>query len=357
MRILVIRRDNIGDLVCTTPLFAALRARYRQAHIAALVNSYNAAVLEGNPWLDAVHTYTKLKHRAPGESRLGVILNRLRIVARLRQERFDYVVLAKCVFDRHGLALARPLRPRHIIGFLPEDNSRVPAITLPLPPPDNDEVHEVEVMMQLASVLDAREPPGPVRVFAAPELVAQWRGRFPALASGKRWVALHISAREPRRIWPAERFAELAGILARQNLGIVLLWAPGGADDPRHPGHDARAAAIATYANAGAALIPAKTDRLEELTAVLSLCHAFIGADGGALHIAAGLGLPIVGLYENRKYCKRHWHPWQVPYEMVCPETSDFVDISMEQVADAWTRLNARLGPACLWSADRSSAQ
>ncbi|MGQ0545629.1 MAG: glycosyltransferase family 9 protein, partial [Betaproteobacteria bacterium] len=25
MKILVVRRDNIGDLVCTTPLFAALR--------------------------------------------------------------------------------------------------------------------------------------------------------------------------------------------------------------------------------------------------------------------------------------------------------------------------------------------
>jgi ADP-heptose:LPS heptosyltransferase len=60
MRILVIRRDNIGHLVCTTPLFAALRARHPQAHIAALVNSNNAAVLAGNPDVDEVHSYTKL---------------------------------------------------------------------------------------------------------------------------------------------------------------------------------------------------------------------------------------------------------------------------------------------------------
>jgi ADP-heptose:LPS heptosyltransferase len=60
MRILVIRRDNIGGLVCRTPLFAALRARYSQAHIAALVNSYNAAVLDGNPHVDAA---TLSQHR------------------------------------------------------------------------------------------------------------------------------------------------------------------------------------------------------------------------------------------------------------------------------------------------------
>ena len=37
--ILIIRRDNIGDLVCTTPLIGALRQSYPRAHIAALVNT------------------------------------------------------------------------------------------------------------------------------------------------------------------------------------------------------------------------------------------------------------------------------------------------------------------------------
>src|SRR6185436_17853806 len=39
-RILILRRDNIGDLVCTTPLIEALRARHPQAWIGALVNTY-----------------------------------------------------------------------------------------------------------------------------------------------------------------------------------------------------------------------------------------------------------------------------------------------------------------------------
>ena len=38
-QILVIRRDNIGDLVCTTPLFTALRRRFPDAWIGAFVNS------------------------------------------------------------------------------------------------------------------------------------------------------------------------------------------------------------------------------------------------------------------------------------------------------------------------------
>ena len=42
-RILILRRDNIGDLVCTTPLLAALRAQLPGAWLGALVTTYNAA--------------------------------------------------------------------------------------------------------------------------------------------------------------------------------------------------------------------------------------------------------------------------------------------------------------------------
>ena len=54
MKILVVRRDNIGDLVLTTPVFTALRRRYHEARIEELVNSYNAPAIEGHPDLDAV---------------------------------------------------------------------------------------------------------------------------------------------------------------------------------------------------------------------------------------------------------------------------------------------------------------
>jgi len=341
-RILVIRRDNVGDLVCATPLIAALRQRYPRSHIAALANSYNAAVLDGNPDLDAVHAYTKLKHRERGDSWLAVLVRRYRTLASLRRERFDCVLLAKSGFDRHGLALARQIRPRQIVGFAPPDEPRAKAITVPVAPLPYEELHEVEVIMKLGAPLDVGTSPGSLRIFTSPERVAAWRARFPRLAQrGDRpWIALHISAREPGRVWPVENFISLIKIL---NAGIVLLWAPGPADDPRHPGDDARAAAIATRAGADVMLIPAKTASLGDLAAVLSLCDGFIGADGGAMHIAAGLGLPVVALFENLPYKKRRWHPWQVPYEMVCPETRDIADISVDQVAQAWTRLARRI--------------
>jgi heptosyltransferase III len=85
-----------------------------------------------------------------------------------------------------------------------------------------------------------------------------------------------------------------------------------------------------------------KTETLEALAAVLSWCRAFVGADGGAMHVAARLGLPVVALFENLLYKKHHWHPWRVPYEMVCPDTRDIADIPVERVGEAWLRLASR---------------
>lgn len=348
LRILVVRRDNIGDLVCATPMLAALRNRHPDAHIAALVNSYNAGVLSGNPAVDAVHAYTKLKHLDPGQTWTGAVLARLKLYAALRKPPFDYVILGKSGFDKYGLAFARRVRPRNIVGFAPAEERGAKAITLPVAPAAYNELHEAEVMMKLVAPLGVTEPPGPLRVYASEQEIARWRSRFPQLARRERpWIALHVSAREPGRLWPAEHWVQLAKILTREHgAGLVLLWSPGAPDNPRHPGDDAKAAAIAQALGKETALVDPRTERLEELTAVLALCDGFIGADGGALHIAAGLGLPMVALFENNPYKKKHWYPWQVPFEMVSPRTQQIRDIPVEDVAQAWTRLAQRLRPA-----------
>ena len=114
---LVIRRDNIGDLVCTTPLIAALRLRYPDAWIGALVNRYAEPVLAGNPDLDAVFSYQKAKHRAAGETVFGLYAQRLRMLLGLRRRAIDTVILASPGYQASAERLARWIKPRHIIGF------------------------------------------------------------------------------------------------------------------------------------------------------------------------------------------------------------------------------------------------
>jgi heptosyltransferase III len=340
MRILVIRRDNIGDLVCTTPLLAALRDRYPSAHIAALVNSYNAAVLDGNPHVDEVHRYTKLKHRRPGESAVAIVLARLKMMARLRQHTFDYILLCKAGFDRHGLNVARQLKRRHIVGFEPA-GKEVPAITVKVRGEPDPAHHEVQVMQELGRAIDVPRADGPLRVYPDPARTQGWRTRLPpAFQRHPVWIAIHVSARVTTRQLPPERWVEvIRRLTASGQAGVVLLWSPGSAADSRHPGDDEKAAAILDAIKDPQVIGPAPTSELADLIAVLPLCHGFIGPDGGAMHLAAAVGLPIVAVFENLESKRWRWHPWLVRHELVSPAPGDVADISVEDVVQAWQRL------------------
>jgi len=159
-RILVIRRDNIGDLVCTTPLIFALRERFPRAHIAALVNTYNEAVLERNPAVNAVFAYEKGKHRGRGRSVLSVHLDRLRLIMKLRKERFNYAILAPPGFEPRSFRLARLIGARHLLGYAEPDKTHL-RLDIALPYDPSAPAHEVERVFGLLKALAStvRRPP------------------------------------------------------------------------------------------------------------------------------------------------------------------------------------------------------
>ena len=225
--ILVIRRDNIGDLVCTTPLFARLRAAFPTAHVAALVNSYNAPVLDGNPDIDQVLVYTKGKHRGPDESILGVWWRTWRLIQRMKAIEWDAVFIATTARAPQALKFARQLRARRIIGYGDRDDG----LTDPLPLPGPDDDHECELVMRLLRPLGLPEAPGPVMVFPDVGLAAKYRLTLPQ-GDGP-VVALHISARKPLQRWPLEQFARFAWQLHdSHDARLLLFWSPGAEDDP-----------------------------------------------------------------------------------------------------------------------------
>jgi len=110
-RILVIRRDNIGDLVLTTPLIHALRQHFPAAWIGALTNSYNAPVLDGNPDLNMVYAYDKAKHR-PDRARLGVAAQTAKLLLELRHQQIDLAILAGPGYQRQAAGLVRWIAAR-----------------------------------------------------------------------------------------------------------------------------------------------------------------------------------------------------------------------------------------------------
>jgi ADP-heptose:LPS heptosyltransferase len=315
--VLVVRRDNIGDLVCTTPLLAALRRAYPGAWIGALVNSYNAAVLDHNPDLDEVFVYTKLKHLEPGQSALGALAGRIGDLWRLRRRGLDCVVLANPGEAARTRALARALAPKRIVSLAQEKQGQVSGL------------HQVERVFSLAAELGIEGAIPPLKVVPDPALVDRARRMLKTPFN----VALQISARRAAQQWPAERFIDLAQRLDALGMGTMLLWAPGASNHPSHPGDDEKAAAIA----ATTSVVACRTARLAELIGALAACDAVVTSDGGAMHLAAALQKPIVCFFGDVDPAQ--WRPWGVPHRVLRAESRRASDIGVDQTLAALREL------------------
>lgn len=336
-RILVVRRDNIGDILCTTPLLHAIRQRYPTAYLAVLASSYNVEVLAGNPDVDEVFVFLKRQKRNHGL--LATLWRRWKLVRTLRCRRFDYVLLAN-----GGWRYARQLGGRSIVGFRERDNPdhRQPDIIVPLDDHGRAD-HEVVKMALLGAAIGVKEPPGALKLFPDRALVACAAARLRALGwdMDKPTVAVHISSRQPVQRWPQDSFAELSKqLIARFGVQLLLFWAPGAEDDPLHPGDDGKAARVLKVLG-GLPVFPCPTASIPELVATLSLARQMICCDGGAMHVAAALRKPTLCFFGHSNAVE--WHPWNVPYVLVQPDSRVVADISVGEALTAFLNLQSDL--------------
>ena len=312
MKLLFIRRDNIGDLVCTTPAIRAARQRLPGARIGVLVNTYNAEAVLNNPDIDELFVYEKAKH-VPERSRFAVWWENLRVLERIRREKFDVAI--GCGSSSPRLARYAALTgARERIGYLPAGAKGSGGYSKPVCEPSSA-VHEVEKSFHLLSALGITGAPPALVMVPLDEEVQKARAFLKAsgIKGGRPLIAFHISSRRPENRWPAEKFAELArNILGRNDAEVMLLWSPGSEKNVYHPGDDEKAAGIM---HSVPGLVAYQTARLRELIAALSASDLVVCGDGGAMHIAAALGKGIVTIWGSTDPVR--WRPWGVRHVLL----------------------------------------
>ena len=341
--ILVTRRDNIGDMLCTTPLIRGIRRRYPEAHLAVLASSYNYDAIAGNGNVDEVFVFEKRQQHRGFLNYLRMLLTRMKLLVAVRSRKFDVIILAN-----GGWRYARKLNGKKVIGFhdAGKSNRDQPDTVIPLK--NGLTKHEVEKMAELGAVLDldARETLGKMSLKSDPSLVSAVRERL----SGAGWspdrktIGVHISSRRPRQRWPEEKFISLIRRLhtVDPELQFILLWSPGTRRSSMHPGDDIMAENI-QRACAGLPLFPLPTQRVSELIASMECCDQFIGSDGGAMHVAAALEKPILCFFGDSH--RAEWFPWGVPFVLLQPDSLSVPDISVDEAEAGFLELQGKLNP------------
>lgn len=331
MKVLVIRRDNIGDLVLTIPLLRTLIDSGVIESVSLLVNDYNRPVADYIPGIARIFSYAKAKHQSGLWGKLSAWLSSWRLVTAIRKERFDVAILAGGSYSRQAEKFARLAGIPRVIGYAPSKGESCWLTDIVSRQPDD--IHHAEVTHRLVSPLNISAKPGSSSVKLPEVLLAEYRQKV-ARQPDEVVVGLQLSARKPSQQWSAEHFHALAVLLAGTlRVRFVLFWSPGPEDHPAHPGDDEKAARVQVMLNPLAPVVACHTDSLDALMAGLSQCDVVLSADGGAMHLAAAVTRPVVALFGHTD--AGHWHPWGVPYRLLQPASRHVRDIAPANVADA----------------------
>lgn len=276
-KILLVKTSSLGDVVHNLPVVSDIRSAFADAAIDWAVEKPFAAIPALHPGVRRVIAcelrewrrswFTSATRRA-----WRAFLDELRV------ERYDVII------DTQGLlksaVIARAARGYRV--GLDWKSSREPLA------PFYDRVHRipwslhaVERNRQLAAAALGYQATGEPRYgIQIPNFRAEWLPHAPYA------VLLHATS-DARKLWPPSSWIEFGARLGEARMSAVLPW--GSAAE-----HEA-ARRLAAAIGAAARVAPALS--VAELAGVIAGARFVAGVDTGLTHLAAALGIPVVGIF------------------------------------------------------------
>lgn len=281
-RIVVAQMGRLGDMVCTTPIFRALKDKYPKCEVLVVGMPVNAGVLADHPYVDRYYSYS-------GNGwKLARVLNTMNA---------DVALLC----GPHGLVLAAMLAsgipavitPEVVGGYSPYETRiyrllRRFAITKPhnmLKYAPREYLHLLEPFGIYTE--DTRKE---LAYSSAARQYVQTKAIEAGINFGKD-VCIGITPTAGNKIkeWPADRFGKLASMIAKQyDVKIVVLGSPN---------DQARVKEMLAVVDSGVQIwnTCGQMD-LDQLKALIADLDCVIAVDTGPIYIAEAFGIPTIDI-------------------------------------------------------------
>lgn len=262
----------MGDVILTTPLLRALRARYPDAALVYLTRPAFAPLVADHPAGVEIMTFD------PRQESLRSL------AGRLRSRHFTHLL------DLHGVTRTRLLRflvPGRWRGYSKRRIARWMLVHTKRDvygPP----VPEAERYFEAARGLDVRPDGGPAQVGIGPDAARTAAGWMADQALGGRpIVALAPGAAHFTKRWPTAHWEALGRALVGRGYDVAVLT-----------GSDFRDEGTAIVAAAGGhAAATAGALGLQATAAILRESHVLVSGDTGLMHLATAVGTRVVALF------------------------------------------------------------
>lgn len=327
-RVLVVRLDEIGDVVMTTPFLRELRRNLPHAWITLVVKPVVYNLVELCPYVNEVLTYDWNTQGSLRQLRRHM---RALVLAwrHLWRRRFDLAILPRWDEDRYNSTFVAFFSgATWRVGYSENvsENKRQlntgydQLLTHVL---DNKTLkHEVarnlDVIRHLGGTV--KEDKLELWLSAEDELFAE---RFLSLQGVSRndlLTAFGPGKRDLKRRWPLSRFIELGAWLNEKYNARILVV---GEKEEKLLGAKLQQQLGDIVIN-----MVGRTN-LRQAVALLKYCHLYVGNDYGPKHMASAVGVPVIeinGHPQNGPALHHHspsrFGPWRIPHIVVQPETS-----------------------------------
>jgi len=292
-RILIVRTDRIGDVLLSTPVIKTLRYHYPDAYIAMMVSPYSKDAVEGNPYLDKVIIYDKDgKHKSWWRS--------LKFARNLKKKRFDLAIILHPTNRVHLVTFFAGI-PKRIgydlkLGFLLTDRIRHTK--------QYGEKHELDYNLDLVRYLGIEPEDKNLFMPIRPES-ERWVEelfRQEGIKEKDKLLAIHPGASCPSKVWPNDRFAQVADRLIEKYSFKVLIVSG--------PKDLSLAQSVIRNMQHSAINLAGKTS-VSQLASILKRSRLFISNDSGPVHVASAVGAPVVSIFGRNQagLSPKRWGP------------------------------------------------
>lgn len=270
-RFLVVSTTAIGDTLMGTPALRALRESFPESEIHLLVNAKRKEVVAGNPHVDRVLPYrNNLFHR------LLLFFRRL--------PHYDTVLVFHANEDIWGILNAVRYGVCHTRQDFQDAGRRVIKL-------DSLPRHSIQKRLALVEKAGGKTAEDFRYEFSIPPGLQDWaaqllneRGIFPQ----DPLVGLQLGAADLFKCWPVEFFAQTARHLRSSRGAKIYVNAA--------PGEKELVDRFLNLAGEEGIVVTPGEDLLRS-AALIQRCHVFITPDTGPMHMAIGLGVPLIGLF------------------------------------------------------------
>ncbi|MCW9054548.1 MAG: glycosyltransferase family 9 protein [Candidatus Pacebacteria bacterium] len=278
-KIAIFQGAKLGDMVCTTPMFRAVKEKYPQSQLVVIGDGVNKRLLEHNPDVDSYRVYKE-------EDIFSTIKE-------IKKEGVDFgCITGPSFLNLAVLYLAGiPLIVAPVIksGWSPWETMSYKILRrfVETQPHHMGQYAPREYLRLLETIHIFTDDTTKHLVFSSQAqqetraLLEQYAGRL--------LIGISPSAGNKIKEWPTERFAEVANYIAsRYDAVVVIIGGPGDGEYAKRmkAGLDRDVEYVDTTGILS----------IDELKALISKLNLFISVDTGPIYIAEAFGVPTIDI-------------------------------------------------------------